>query len=53
MKIRVGRYHNIFGTHGIGKVVEKPAAFGGVALADNRKIVWGDGDKRSYILMNV
>ena len=60
MKIRVGRYHNIFGTHGTweGGREKAPAAFcRKVALADNNgKIeMWGDGDQtRSfYILMNV
>lgn len=58
MKIRVGRYHNIFGTHGTweGGREKAPAAFcRKVALADNNgKIeMWGDGDQtRSFLYID-
>ena len=58
MKIRIGRYHNIFGTHGTweGGREKAPAAFcRKVALADNNgKIeMWGDGDQtRSFLYID-
>ncbi len=58
MKIRIGRYHNIFGTHGTweGGREKAPAAFcRKIALADdNGKIeMWGDGDQtRSFLYID-
>lgn len=58
MKIRIGRYHNIFGTHGTweGGREKAPAAFcRKIALSDdNGKIeMWGDGDQtRSFLYID-
>ena len=58
MKVRVGRYHNIFGTHGTweGGREKAPAAFcRKIALAENGGEIemWGDGDQtRSFLYVD-
>jgi nucleoside-diphosphate-sugar epimerase len=58
MTIRVGRYHNIYGTHGTweGGREKAPAAFcRKISLADNGTEIemWGDGDQtRSFLYID-
>tara|TARA_B100000989_G_C19498034_1_gene452990 strand:+ start:142 stop:1128 length:987 start_codon:yes stop_codon:yes gene_type:complete len=58
MNVRVGRYHNIFGTHGTweGGREKAPAAFcRKIALADDGGEIemWGDGDQtRSFLYVD-
>ena len=58
MNVRVGRYHNIFGTHGTweGGREKAPAAFcRKIALAEDGGEIemWGDGDQtRSFLYVD-
>ena len=58
MTVRVGRYHNIYGTHGTweGGREKAPAAFcRKISLADNGTEIemWGDGDQtRSFLYID-